>query len=83
MGDRIDEAVGNTKKTVGDVVGNDDLKKEGESEAAAAKLKRESEGAVDKVAGKAEEVWGDITDDPETKARGAARQVEGDAKRAG
>jgi uncharacterized protein YjbJ (UPF0337 family) len=83
MGDRVDEAVGNTKKVIGDVTGNEDLEREGTSEADRAKLQREAEGAVDKTIGKVQETWGDVTDDEETEARGKARQVEGEVKQAG
>jgi uncharacterized protein YjbJ (UPF0337 family) len=83
MGDRVDEAVGNTKKVVGDLTGNEDLEQEGKSEADRAKLQREAEGAVDKTVGKAQETWGDITNDEETELAGKARQAEGHAKQAG
>jgi uncharacterized protein YjbJ (UPF0337 family) len=83
MGDRIDEAKGNIKKGVGDLTGDDEMKREGEAEATTAKAKREAEGAVDQGVGKAQEAWGNATDDPETEAEGKARQAEGAAKRAG
>ena len=41
------------------------------------------EGTLKDAGGKVKEEWGDLTDDPETEARGKARQLEGDAKRAG
>jgi uncharacterized protein YjbJ (UPF0337 family) len=83
MGSRIDEVVGNTKKTIGDITDDERLEREGQAEAERAKLERETEGAVDKAAGKAQETWGDLTDDPETETKGKARQLEGDAKRKG
>ncbi len=83
MGDRVDEVKGGLKKGVGDLTGNEDMQREGAAEQEAAKAKRETEGAVDKGVGKVQEAWGDATDDPETEAKGQARQVEGDAKRAG
>jgi uncharacterized protein YjbJ (UPF0337 family) len=83
MGDRVDEAVGNTKKVVGDITGNEDLEREGKTEADRAKFERETEGAVDKTVGKAQETWGDLTDDEETELAGKARQMEGHAKQAG
>jgi uncharacterized protein YjbJ (UPF0337 family) len=83
MGDRVDEAVGNTKKVIGDMTGNEDLEREGKTEADRAKFQREAEGAVDKTIGKAQETWGDLTDDEESEARGKARQVEGEVKQAG
>ncbi len=83
MGDRIDEIKGGLKKGVGDLTGNEEMEREGAAEQDAAKAERETEGAVDKGTGKAQEAWGDATDDPETEAKGKARQVEGDAKRAG
>lgn len=42
-----------------------------------------SDGAADQAKGKAQEAWGDATDDPETEARGKANQAEGEAERAG
>lgn len=83
MGDRIDELKGNVKEDVGSLTGNDEMKREGEAESAAAKAKRETEGAIDKATGKVQEEWGDLTDDAETEAKGKARQVEGEAKQAG
>lgn len=83
MGDRVDELKGNVKEGVGDLTGNDEMKREGEQESATAKAKRETEGAVDKAAGKVQEEWGDLTDDASNEAKGKARQVEGEAKQAG
>jgi uncharacterized protein YjbJ (UPF0337 family) len=83
MGDRIDEAVGNTKEAIGDLTGNEDLEAEGQAQSDRAKLGREVEGAVDKTVGKAQETWGDITDDPENQLEGQARQMEGHVKQAG
>jgi uncharacterized protein YjbJ (UPF0337 family) len=83
MGDRFDEAVGNVKQTVGDAIDDEQMEREGQAEADAAKLKRETEGLVDQGVGKAQETWGDITDDAEAQAKGIARQVEGEAKRVG
>jgi uncharacterized protein YjbJ (UPF0337 family) len=83
MGDRVDEAKGNVKKAVGDLTGDEEMKREGEVESDAAKAKRETEGAVDKAVGKVQEAWGDLTDDSSAKAKGKARQVEGDVRQAG
>jgi uncharacterized protein YjbJ (UPF0337 family) len=83
MGDRVDEAIGNTKKVVGDLTGNEDLEREGMAEADRAKLERETEGAVDKTIGKVQETWGDLTDDEDTELEGRARQMEGHVKQAG
>jgi uncharacterized protein YjbJ (UPF0337 family) len=83
MGDRVDEAVGNTKKVVGDLTGNEGMEQEGKAEANRAKFERETEGAVDKTIGKAQETWGDLTDDESTEAEGKARQMEGGVKQAG
>jgi uncharacterized protein YjbJ (UPF0337 family) len=83
MGDRVDEAVGNTKKVVGDLTGNEEMEQEGKAEADRAKFERETEGAVDKAAGKAQETWGQITGDEDTEFAGKTRQAEGHAKQAG
>jgi uncharacterized protein YjbJ (UPF0337 family) len=83
MGDRVDEAVGNTKKVVGDLTGNEDMEREGQNQADRAKVEREAEGAVDKTIGKIQETWGDLTDDEETEMAGKTRQVEGQVKQAG
>lgn len=83
MGDRVDETIGNVKKVVGDMTGNEDLEGEGQRQADGAKLHREVEGGIDQAVGKAQETWGDITGDSETELAGQARQVEGEAKRAG
>lgn len=83
MSTRYDEAVGNVKEAVGDAIDDEQLEREGQAEATTAKLQREAEGLVDKGVGKAQETWGDLTDDAETEAKGVARQIEGDAKRAG
>jgi uncharacterized protein YjbJ (UPF0337 family) len=83
MGDRVDEIVGNTKEAIGDLTGNEEMEREGQSEADRAKLEREAEGAVDKTIGKAQEAWGDLTDDESTQLEGKARQMEGGVKQAG
>jgi uncharacterized protein YjbJ (UPF0337 family) len=83
MGDRVDETIGNTKKVLGDMTGNEDMEREGQAQAEGAKLHREVEGAVDQTVGKAQETWGDLTDDEETQLEGQGRQLEGQAKRAG
>ena len=83
MGDRIDELQGKTKEGVGNLTGNEGMAREGEAEAGAAKLQRETEGAIDKGVGKVQETLGDVMNDEEMEARGEARQMEGDVKRAG
>lgn len=83
MGDRVDELEGRTKQGVGTLTRDEDLAREGKTEADMAKLKRETEGAIDQGVGRAQEVTGDILDDDDMEARGKARQMEGDLKRAG
>jgi uncharacterized protein YjbJ (UPF0337 family) len=83
MGDRIDELQGKTKEGVGNLTGNEEMAREGEAQADAAKLKRETEGAIDKGVGKAQETLGDVIDDEDMEAQGKARQAEGDLKRVG
>jgi uncharacterized protein YjbJ (UPF0337 family) len=82
MGTRVDEIQGNVKQGVDQLAGNAKMEREGEAGAAGAKLKRETEGAIDRGVGKAQETWGEITDDPATEAKGKARQAEGMAKQA-
>ena len=60
MGDRIDELQGKTKEGVGNLTGNEGMAREGEAEADAAKLQRETEGAIDKGVGKVQEIVGDV-----------------------
>ena len=83
MGDRIDELQGKTKEGVGTLTGNEGMAREGEAEADAAKLKRETEGAIDQGVGKVQETVGDVLNDEDMEAQGKARQLEGDVKRAG
>ena len=83
MTDRIDELQGQIKKGIGSLTGNEEMKREGEAQEQAAKVKREAEGAIDQGVGKAQEVVGDATDDTRTELEGKARQAEGDIKRAG
>jgi uncharacterized protein YjbJ (UPF0337 family) len=83
MGDRIDELQGRTKEGIGNLTGNEGMAQEGKAEADTAKLERETEGAIDKGVGKVQETVGDVIDDEDMEARGQARQVEGDIKRAG
>ena len=83
MTDRLEETKGRLKEGVGDLTGNEQMEREGRAEADGAKVRREVEGAVDQGVGKVQEEWGDLTDDPATEAKGKARQLEGDAKRAG
>lgn len=83
MGNRTDELQGQIKQGVGSLTGNEEMEREGAAQAEQARLKREAEGAIDKAAGTVEETVGDVTDDTETELKGKARQLEGDAKRAG
>jgi uncharacterized protein YjbJ (UPF0337 family) len=83
MGDRIDEVVGNTKETIGDLIGNEDMEREGQSQADRAKLEREVDGAVDKTVGKAQETWGKVTGDKETELAGKVRHIEGSVQQGG
>ena len=83
MNERIDEMKGQVKQGVGTLTGDEEMKREGQAEAEAARLRRQTEGAVDKGVGKVEEGIGKVTDDPETELKGKARQVEGDVKRSG
>ena len=83
MSDRVDEWKGKAKQGVGDLTGDEQMKREGQAEEAEAKAEREAKGALEEGKGKAEETWGDITDDPEHQARGEAEQIKGDARRKG
>ena len=83
MTNRIDELQGQIKKGIGNLTGNDEMKREGQAQEQTAKLKREAEGAVDQGVGKAKEVVGEATDDTQTELEGKVRQAEGDIKRAG
>ena len=83
MGNRTDELQGQIKQGVGSLTGNEEMEREGAAQAEQARLKRETEGAIDKAAGTVEETVGDVTDDTKTELKGKARQLEGDAKRAG
>lgn len=80
---RLDEMKGQMKQGVGTLTGDDDMRHEGQAEAEAAKLERETEGAADKGVGKAQETAGSMTDDRETELKGKARQAEGDIERTG
>ena len=83
MGNRIDELQGQIKQGVGTLTGNEELEREGATQSEKARLQREADGAIDQAAGTVEEKVGEVTDDPETAAKGKARQVEGDIERAG
>ncbi|MFA5565501.1 MAG: CsbD family protein [Acidimicrobiia bacterium] len=49
MGSNFDEAKGRAKEAAGDLTNDDELKKEGKLDRAAAKVKETVEGAKDKV----------------------------------
>jgi uncharacterized protein YjbJ (UPF0337 family) len=83
MGNRMDELQGQIKQGLGTLTGNEDMERDGAMQSEKARMEREAEGAVDQAAGAVEEKAGDLTDDPETKLKGKARQAEGDIKRAG
>lgn len=83
MGDRIDEIKGKAKESIGDLTGNEQLKRQGQADAATAKARRETEGAIDKAVGSAQETWADLTGDEQAEAEAEARQAEGDLKRVG
>lgn len=83
MANRIDELQGQVKKSVGSLIGNEEMRREGQAQEQQAKLEREAEGAIDQAVGKAQQVVGDVTDDTETELKGKARETEGKAKRTG
>lgn len=83
MSNRMDEIKGQAKEKIGGITGNEDMEREGQAEQAAAKTKREAEGAVDQAQGKVKEAVGDLTDDEQTEAEGKLQQKEGDLERAG
>ncbi len=83
MSDRMDEAKGNVKQTVGKVTGNDELQAEGKAEHDSAAARREVKGAANQVKGSVKEGLGKVTGDEETQASGTADRLKGDAQRAG
>jgi uncharacterized protein YjbJ (UPF0337 family) len=83
MGDRVDETKGNLKEGFGKMTGNTEMQAEGQSEADAAKARREIKGAGNQVKGSIEEGLGKVTGDDEARARGTADRIKGDTQRAG
>ena len=83
MGERFDEMKGNVKEGVGKLTGNERLEAEGETEADAAKAKRETKGAAKQVGGTIKEGVGKLTGDEVTEAEGKADRLRGKADRAG
>jgi uncharacterized protein YjbJ (UPF0337 family) len=55
MGDRTDEAKGRVKEAAGDLMDDDDLKREGKLDRAGAKVKRTAEDVVDSTKEKVKE----------------------------
>ena len=51
MGSNVDDAKGRVKEAAGDLTNNDDLKREGKTDQAGAKVKEVAEGVKDKVEG--------------------------------
>ena len=85
---KLEKVKGKVKEKAGEVVGNDDLKRRGEAEAASGEAKKQTakkagqvEGKVKELAGKAEEKLGDLTGEKSTEARGKARKLEGKAEK--
>ena len=83
MGNRIDELQGQIKQGLGTLTGNEELERDGAAQTEEARLKRETEGAIDTAAGTVEEKVGEVTGDTETELKGKTRQVEGDIERTG
>jgi uncharacterized protein YjbJ (UPF0337 family) len=83
MSDRMDELKGNVKEGVGKLTGNERLEAEGDTEADAAKARRETKGAVRQVGGKVKEAVGDLTGNDRLEAEGEADQLRGTVDRLG
>ncbi len=83
MSDRMDELKGNVKEGVGKLTGNERLEAEGDTEADAAKARRETKGAAREAGGSIKEKVGDLTGSERTEAEGKADKLRGKAERAG
>jgi uncharacterized protein YjbJ (UPF0337 family) len=83
MGERLDEAKGRAKQTVGSLTGNEEMEHEGGTEAEAARTSRKVGGAIDEAAGAVQEGLGKVTGDERTEAEGKVRQVEGETRQKG
>ncbi len=83
MNERVDEMKGSVKKGFGKLTGNERLEAEGGREAAAAKAKRETKGALRKAGGTVKEGIGKLTGDEVTEAEGKAERLRGHSEQAG
>jgi uncharacterized protein YjbJ (UPF0337 family) len=83
MSDRLDELKGNVKKGLGKLTGNQRLKMKGVAEAAGARARRETKGALRQAGGRVKEAIGGLTGRAALKAKGKAEQLRGKAERAG
>ena len=82
----MDQVAGNVKSFVGGVIGNEDMKRDGEQQQAkgdaqykGAQSEDAANGAKDKVAGAAREHIGGLVSDDQ-KAKGQAQQKKSDAE---
>jgi uncharacterized protein YjbJ (UPF0337 family) len=58
----MDQAKGRAKEAIGDLTGDEDLKREGKADRAAGEVKEKVSDAVDKVRDTAEDVKDKVTD---------------------
>lgn len=74
MGSKSDDLKGRAKEAVGDLTGNEDLKREGQADRAAGKAKETVENVAEKakdVVEKAEDVAADVVEEVKDKVQGA------------
>jgi uncharacterized protein YjbJ (UPF0337 family) len=83
MGDRLDELKGNVKEGFGKLTGNERLEDEGDSQADAAKARRETKGAMRQAGGKVKKTVGDLIGNDRLEAEGKADELRGRADRLG
>lgn len=83
MSDRLEELKGRARGGVGRVTGDRRLVSDGETQAEAAKSKRENKGALREAAGTVQEGLGMLTGNEQTKAEGKANRLRGKRDQAG
>jgi uncharacterized protein YjbJ (UPF0337 family) len=83
VGDRLDEAKGRVKESVGKATDNERLEGEGRTQATAAKAGRKVKGTAKGAGGRIKEAAGKLVHDEGLQARGRADRLGGDAERRG
>jgi len=84
---KAEEVAGSIKKTVGKVIGNEQMEAEGKAKELKGEARQEAAKAAERLKGHGEQIkgtvkekLGDVLDDEQMEAEGKAKRLEGEAR---